>query len=140
MRYFRQALALIREEKLYSAMYIAGTALAVAFVMLIAEVYYVKVADIAPEVHRSTTYYLPNLEIKNSDGSEMKGIMAARMVRCVHSLFQILIMNYKSENRKIPGLTSFHTFSVISELCSETDESDDTLFTPAALKKDTEVL
>ena len=74
MRYFRQALALIREEKLYSAMYIAGTALAVAFVMLIAEVYYVKVADIAPEVHRSTTYYLPNLEIKNSDGSEMKGI------------------------------------------------------------------
>ena len=56
MRYFRQALALIREEKLYSAMYIAGTALAVAFVMLIAEVYYVKVADIAPESRRSTTY------------------------------------------------------------------------------------
>ena len=50
MRYFRQVLALIREEKLYSAMYIAGTALAIAFTMLIAEVYYVKVADIAPEV------------------------------------------------------------------------------------------
>ena len=61
MRYFRQALALMREEKLYSAMYIAGTALAVAFVMLIAEVYYVKVADIAPEVHRSTTYYLDDM-------------------------------------------------------------------------------
>ena len=41
MRYLKQTLALIREEKLYSAMYIAGTALAVAFVMLIAEVYYV---------------------------------------------------------------------------------------------------
>jgi putative ABC transport system permease protein len=51
----------MREEKLYSAMYIAGTALAVAFVMLIAEVYYVKVADIAPEVHRSTTYYLDDM-------------------------------------------------------------------------------
>jgi len=61
MRYLKQALALIREEKLYSAMYIAGTALAVAFVMLIAEVYYVKVADIAPEVHRSTTYYLDDM-------------------------------------------------------------------------------
>ena len=58
MRYFKQALALMREEKLYSAMYIAGTALAVAFVMLIAEVYYVKVADIAPESRRSTTYWL----------------------------------------------------------------------------------
>ena len=65
MRYFKQALALIREEKLYSAMYIAGTALAVAFVMLIAEVYYVKVADIAPEVHRSTTYYLYGYTMKN---------------------------------------------------------------------------
>ena len=63
MRYFRQALALMREEKLYSAMYIAGTALAVAFVMLIAEVYYIKMADIAPEVNRSKTYYLAALGI-----------------------------------------------------------------------------
>lgn len=66
MRFIRQALALMREEKLYSAMYIAGTALAIAFVMLIAEVYYVKVADIEPEVHRSTTYYLDGM--RNKDG------------------------------------------------------------------------
>ena len=65
MNYFRQALAMMREEKLYSAMYIAGTALAVAFVMLIAEVYYVKVADMAPEVRRSTTYYLNFLPLKS---------------------------------------------------------------------------
>ena len=65
-RYFRQVLAMMREEKLYSAMYIAGTALAVAFVMLIAEVYYVKVADMAPEVRRSTTYYLNFLPLKSS--------------------------------------------------------------------------
>ena len=51
----------IREEKLYSAMYICGTALAIAFTMLIAEVYYIKVADIAPEVNRSKTYYLKGL-------------------------------------------------------------------------------
>ena len=56
--YLRQALAMMREEKLYSAMYICGTALAIAFTMLIAEVYYIKVADIAPEVNRSKTYYL----------------------------------------------------------------------------------
>ena len=58
MGYFKQALAMMREEKLYSAMYILGTALAIAFTMLIAEVYYIKVADIAPEVNRSKTYYL----------------------------------------------------------------------------------
>ena len=57
----------MREEKLYSAMYIAGTALAVAFVMLIAEVYYVKVADIAPESRRSTTYYLDDMTLLNNE-------------------------------------------------------------------------
>ena len=56
MRYFRQALALMRGERLYSAMYIAGTALAVAFVMLIAE-----------EVHRSTTYYLDDMTLLNNE-------------------------------------------------------------------------
>ena len=52
---------MMREEKLYSAMYICGTALAIAFTMLIAEVYYVKTADIAPEVNRSKTYYLESM-------------------------------------------------------------------------------
>lgn len=61
----RQTLAMMREEKLYSAMYIAGTALAIAFVMLIAEVYYVKMADIAPEVNRSKTYYLDAWGVKS---------------------------------------------------------------------------
>ena len=74
MRYFRQALALMREEKLYSAMYIAGTALAVAFVMLIAEVYYVKVADIAPESRRSTTYLLDCLEYQDKNLQYMASI------------------------------------------------------------------
>lgn len=38
-------------------LYILGTALAIAFTMVIAEVYYVQVADVAPEVNRSTTLY-----------------------------------------------------------------------------------
>ena len=71
MRYLRQALAMMREEKLYSAMYICGTALAIAFTMLIAEVYYIKVADIAPEVNRSKTYYLEYLIKKNESNATM---------------------------------------------------------------------
>ena len=55
------AFSLIRSEKLYSAMYICGTALAIAFTMLIAEVYYIKTADIAPEVNRSKTHTLERL-------------------------------------------------------------------------------
>ena len=65
MRHIRQALAMMREEKLYSAIYICGTALAIAFTMLIAGVYYVKTANIAPEVNRSKTYYLGSMRNRN---------------------------------------------------------------------------
>jgi len=65
---------MMREEKLYSAMYICGTALAIAFTMLIAEVYYIKVADIAPEVNRSKTYYLEHLGTKVDGYPSMESI------------------------------------------------------------------
>jgi putative ABC transport system permease protein len=37
---------MMREEKLFSSIYILGTALAIAFTMVMAVVYYVKQADI----------------------------------------------------------------------------------------------
>jgi len=68
MRYFRQALALMREEKLYSAMYIAGTALAVAFTMVMAVVYYIKLAPIYPERNRARTVYFEGMCIEADNG------------------------------------------------------------------------
>ena len=56
--YLRKALHMMREERLFSAIYIAGTALAIAFTMVIAVVYYAKLADIEPEVNRSRTVYV----------------------------------------------------------------------------------
>jgi len=61
MRYFRQALAMMREERLFSGIYILGTALAIAFTMVMAVVYYAKLADIAPEVNRSRTVYVKGM-------------------------------------------------------------------------------
>ena len=52
MNYFRQALAMMREEKLFSGIYIAGTAMALAFTMVMAVVYYIKLAPIYPELNR----------------------------------------------------------------------------------------
>lgn len=71
----RNIFLMIKEEPLYSLMYIAGTALAIAFVMLIAEVYYVKVADIEPEVRRSQTYYMDFMGLRSGgDEGEVAGI------------------------------------------------------------------
>ena len=52
---------MMREEKLFSCIYILGTALAIAFTMVMAVVYYAKLADIAPEVNRSRTVYLQGM-------------------------------------------------------------------------------
>jgi len=68
MRYFRQALALIREERLFSGIYIVGTALAIAFTMVMAVVYYIKLAPIYPEPNRARTVYFEGLRIEAENG------------------------------------------------------------------------
>ncbi len=70
--YLRQALHMMREERLFSAIYIAGTALAIAFTMVIAVVYYAKLADIEPEVNRSRTVYVLPMSETPKNGAELK--------------------------------------------------------------------
>ena len=72
MRYFRQALALIREERLFTGIYIAGTALAIAFTMVMAVVYYIKLAPIYPERNRARTVYFEGLCIEADNGGKMQ--------------------------------------------------------------------
>jgi len=56
--FIRHAFALIREDKLFSTIYIAGTAVAIASAMVIAIVFNMLLADIPPEVNRSRTLYV----------------------------------------------------------------------------------
>ena len=66
--YLRQALHMMKEEKLFSGIYIAGTALAVAFAMVIVMAYNFKIAPVYPEVNRAKTYYWNSLRVFNHDG------------------------------------------------------------------------
>lgn len=67
--YFRQALALFRQNRLFSTLYIAGTGLAIAMTVIVAVVYYVKLAPVYPEVNRGNTYYLSGTSFeRNKDG------------------------------------------------------------------------
>ncbi|MCD8236119.1 MAG: ABC transporter permease [Prevotellaceae bacterium] len=56
--FFRQVFAMIRENKLFSAVYIVGTAVAIAFTMVMVIAYYVKIAPVYPETNRMRTMYL----------------------------------------------------------------------------------
>ena len=68
--YFKQALALFRQNRLFSTLYIAGTGLAIAMTVVMALVYYVKLAPVYPEENRANTLYLTNASF-HSDKEKM---------------------------------------------------------------------
>lgn len=53
--YMKQAWNLMQQNKLFTGIYVMGTALAIATTMIMAIVYYVKIAPIYPEVNRDRT-------------------------------------------------------------------------------------
>ena len=59
---------LIRQNKLFSSLYVLGTGLAIAMTMIIAIVYYIKIAPIYPEVSRSVT-----MRMKGVSAMHVKG-------------------------------------------------------------------
>ena len=74
MNYIRQALAMMREEKLFSGIHIAGTALALAFTMVMAVVYYIKLAPIYPEPNRQRTVYFNMIEVRLEKDGKTRGM------------------------------------------------------------------
>ena len=54
---------MMREEKLFSGIHIAGTAMALAFTMVMAVVYYIKLAPIYPEANRARTLYFEGIRV-----------------------------------------------------------------------------
>lgn len=61
--YLKQEWELLKQNKLFSVLYIAGTGLAIAMTMIVAMVYYVKIAPVYPEVNRMNTLYLTSCKI-----------------------------------------------------------------------------
>ncbi len=74
--YFKQAWNIIGQNKLFSSIYIIGTALAIAITMTLFVIYYVKVAPIYPEYNRWRTLIINeqsvSLSIMNNDGEVKK--------------------------------------------------------------------
>ncbi len=71
-QYFKQAWQLIKQHKLFSAIYIAGTALGISMVMIMAILNYVKTADISPEINRSRLLYVKSVSMSPVDTLRFK--------------------------------------------------------------------
>ena len=63
--YLTQAFTLLKQNRLFSMLYIAGTGLAIAMTVVVAVVYYVKLAPIYPERNRGNTLYLTHVSFKS---------------------------------------------------------------------------
>lgn len=72
--YFKQALALFRQNCLFSTLYIAGTGLAIAMTVVMALVYYVKLAPVYPEVNRENTLYLTHASFPSEGYTVQAGL------------------------------------------------------------------
>lgn len=55
--YFKQAIELIKQNKLFSGIYIFGTALAIASTTILAVIIYLDIAPIYPDTNRKNVYY-----------------------------------------------------------------------------------
>ena len=82
--YLKQAWALIREERLFSAIYIVGTGLAITLVMVLSIVFYIKVAPVYPELNRERTLSLRFGAVEHEGKGMNSGPISRMLVReCV---------------------------------------------------------
>ena len=69
--YLTQAFTLLKQNRLFSMLYIVGTGLAIAMTVIVAVVYYVKLAPIYPEENRKNTLYLTHVSFKSEQESRI---------------------------------------------------------------------
>ena len=68
--YLKQAWAMLRQNRLFSSIYVVGTGLSIALTMTVFIIFYVKTAPIYPEYNRDRTVVLKCLKVYPTDKPE----------------------------------------------------------------------
>ena len=85
--YFKQAWNLIKQEKLFSSLYIIGTGLSITVVMVLSIVYYVRIANIYPETNRDRMLIVKSAVEENADGDMSSALLSYHTIEtCFLSL------------------------------------------------------
>lgn len=85
--YIKQAWQLLKQNRFYSAIYIFATALSISLVMILAIIFYIKIANIYPETNRSRLLTLEYIQVTTPDERKTINRYALEMIRkCVYPL------------------------------------------------------
>lgn len=79
--YFKQAWALLRQERLFSSVYIVGTGLAITLVMVLSIVFYVKIAPLYPEMDRDRMLVIRYGAVEYGNGGYSSSRLSSRLIR-----------------------------------------------------------
>lgn len=86
-QYFKQAWELIKQNKLFSSIYVAGTALAVSMVMVIAIFFYLMTGKIYPEQERNKLLSVKMAQITPKDTTQRSMSSSALSLQTVKNCF-----------------------------------------------------
>ena len=98
-RYIRQTLAMLRQHRLFGALYIIGTAIPVALTMIVITFQYIRVGSIYPEEHRDELWCSETIYGKSAMGSLsltavnnwFYPLQSAKAVTAIHSAYPVLV-------------------------------------------------
>lgn len=85
--YLKQAWVLLKQNPLFSTLYIVGTGLAIAMTMIVAVIYYVKVAPVYPELNRMQTLYLTSASFQKGTEQNKQTFQWAVSYRALQEWF-----------------------------------------------------
>lgn len=119
--YFKQAVELMKQNKLFSGIYIFGTALAIATTTILAVVIYLDVAPIYPDTNRANVYYLNNSSFKSK--TDRDRFISSYSYKAVNEWFYPL-KNAKVVSAELPiggNITVKHDYKNYEFKCVYTD-------------------
>lgn len=98
--YFKQAIELMRQNKLFSGIYIFGTALAIASTTILAVVIYLDIAPIYPDTNRDNVYYLEicSFKSKNDRGRYVSAYSYAAVNEWFYPLKNVKVVSAEHES------------------------------------------
>ncbi|MDR0972834.1 MAG: hypothetical protein LBM61_02455, partial [Prevotellaceae bacterium] len=73
--YFKQAWRLLKQNKVFSTVYIIGTGLAITVTMVLTMIFYIKIAPVYPEVNRNRMLVIENTALTYEYAPGKKGGM-----------------------------------------------------------------